>query len=115
MSTMLEIVMNQQIILQYARNNRLPGKQRQFLDKMDYDMDAGFSLAGRHYARPDARQRAKYVAMQLVHGIYNNDQGMINAMCAYLVNRLPHLVQICINEDGEDVTIDLHFEDSKLS
>ena len=115
MNPMLEVVMNQHIILQYARNTRLPGKQRQFLEKMDSDMNAGFNLGDRYYDYPDLRQKGKYVAMQLAHAIQGNNQGMINAMCAYLVTRLPNLKQVNIDENGEEVTINLHFDDSKLS
>ena len=115
MSSMFEILINQQIILKYDRNTRLPGKQRQFFDKMDYDMDAGFNFGNKHYSQPDARQKGKYVAMQLAHAIQNNNQGMINAMCAYLANRLPALNQVNITKHGEEVTINLHFDDEKLS
>lgn len=114
MSSMLEIRMNHRIILKYDRNTRLPGKQRQFLDIMDHDMDEGINLGDSFYEHPDIVQKAKYVAMQLAHGIHNHDQGLIKATCAYLTNRIPSLQQININDSGEEVMINLHFDDANL-
>lgn len=108
---LLEVLVNQQKVLEFNRNSRLPGKQREFLDKMDFDMDEGFYIDDKRYDNPDILQRGNYVAIKLLQAIQNNNQGMMNAMCAYLVNRLPGLNQIAIEESGEEVTIKLHFED----
>lgn len=113
MRSILQVLVNQKIVLEYNRNTRLPGKQREFLDKMDFDMDQGFYIDDKRYANPDLIQRGNYVAIKLLKAIQDKNQGMMNAMCAYLVNRLPGLYQIAIKESGEELTIKLHFEDSK--
>lgn len=113
MRSILEVQVNQQTILEYDRNSRLPGKQREFLDKMDIDMNEGFYLGDKRYDNPDALQRGNYVVMKLIQAIQTKNQGMMHAMCAYLVNRLPGLNHVSIEESGEEVTIKLLFEDSK--
>lgn len=112
MKSELEVIINNEIIIKYDRNTRLPGKQREFLDIMDIDMDEGIYLNDKRYTKPDMQQRGKYVAMKLIQAIQANDQGMINAMCAYLANRLPTLNQISAEESASDVTINLNFDES---
>jgi len=110
---MLEIFLNKTIMMEYDRNTRLPGKQREFLDRMDFDMDEGIYFDGKSYDNPDASQRGKYVAMKLIQALQTNNHGMINAMCAYLVNRLPTLNQVSAEESSGEVTIKLHFDKPK--
>ncbi|MFO8025332.1 hypothetical protein [Thiohalophilus sp.] len=78
-------------MLEFDRNSRLPGRQRDFLKKMDEDMDRGFLFAGEPVSSPDKLQRARYVAMHLLQAFDENNQSMITATCAYLVQRLPDL------------------------
>lgn len=111
MKSMLEVILNKTIVMEYDRNTRLPGKQREFLDKMDFDMDQGIRFDGKSYEHPDALQRGKYTAMQLILAIHTNNRGLINAMCAYLVNRLPSLNQITAEESNDAVTINLRFDE----
>ena len=113
MRSMLQIYLDKTIVMEYDRNVRLPGKQREFLDKMDFDMDQGIRIDGKCYEYPDALQRGKYIAMRLLQAIQTNNRGMINAMCAYLVNRFPSLNQITAEENNETVTINLHFDEPK--
>ena len=113
MRSRLEILINKKNVMEYDRNTRFPGKQREFLDKMDFDMDAGIYFDNKQYANPDALQRGKYVATKLIQAIQTNNHGMIKAMCAYLINRLPKLNQVTAEECGEEVTINLIFDESK--
>ena len=46
MNPTLEIILNGDTVIEYQRNIRLPGKQREFLDIMDIDMDDGINLDG---------------------------------------------------------------------
>lgn len=113
MRSVLEVLHNNKIVMQYDRNTRLPGKQREFLDIMDFDMNEGIYLDDKHYVNPDARQRATYVTMKLIQAIQANDQGMMKAMCAYLVNRFPTLNQITAEESGGEVIVNFNFDESK--
>ena len=111
MSTKLTVVLNGQPIVEYDRNVRLPGHQREFLDKMDMDMDKGLEVNGELSANPDLGKRAQYIAMHLVQAIVNDNEAMISAMCAYLATRIPDLKQIKADEQGENISIDLVFNE----
>jgi len=113
MSTKLIIMVNGQSVIEYDRNTRLPGHQRQFLDKMDSDMDAGFELNGQHVAQPDLKVRAQYIAIHLIQSVLNDNEAMIAATCAYLATRIPDLKQIKAVEQGENISYDLVFTDEE--
>lgn len=107
----LVVVFNGQSVIEYDRNIRLPGQQRDYLDRMDDDMDDGIDLNGEHVAEPDSQQRAKFVAMQLVHALIESKDPMIAATCAYLASRLPALKQVKAEEQGEHLSLELVFTD----
>ena len=110
MSSKLVVVINGQAVIEYDRNTRLPGHQREFLDKMDSDMDKGIQLGDEHIPQPDQKARAKYIAMHLINAIVEDNGGMIAAMSAYLANRLPDLKQIKANELQDQFSFDLVFD-----
>ncbi len=90
---------------------RHSGKQRQYLDGMDLDMDEGIELNNEMITSPDKIQHVNYVAMSLLYGIHSESDGMISATCAYLVNRAPELKQIRAVEKREEITMDLIFNE----
>ena len=109
MPAMLSVFINGKKVLDYDKNSRLPGKQRQFLDNMDLDMDEGIEINDEIISSPDKMQRANYVAMSLLYGIENKSDGMISATCGYLANRLPELKQVRSVEEGNNIVMDLIF------
>lgn len=111
MSEKLVIVLNGQSVVEYDRNKRLPGHQRQFLDKMDSDMDQGIELMNEKIVKPDNVQRAQFVAMHLVQSLLQEDDAMIAASCAYLASRLPDLKQVKANEQGDMISFHLVFDE----
>lgn len=111
MSEKLVIVFNGQSVVEYDRNKRLPGHQRQFLDKMDSDMDQGIELMNEKIVKPDNVQRAQFVAMHLVQSLLQEDDAMIAASCAYLASRLPDLKQVKANEQGDMISFHLVFDE----
>lgn len=110
MSSKLVVVINGQAVIEYDRNKRLPGHQREFLEKMDMDMQQGIEINGEQIPNPDPKSRAKYVAIHLINAIVNEQDGMIAAACAYLASRLPELKQIKVNEQNEAFSFDLVFD-----
>lgn len=108
----LVVVFNGQSVIEYDRNVRLPGQQREYLDRMDANMDGGVDINDEHIANPDGQQRAKFVAMQLVHALINDNEPMIAAMCAYLATRLPDLKQVKADEHAEQLTLELVFSEN---
>lgn len=115
MDNKFRVSLNHADVVEYDRNRRLPGHQRQFLDKMDHDMAQGLELAGEFIATPDAMQRAKFVAMQLVIALQRNDDGLIAASCAYLANRFPEIQQVKAVEQGEQIALELIFTGEEVS
>jgi len=113
MSVILSVYINGKNILQYDKNTRLPGKQRQFLDAMDRDMDEGFEINDEIIESADKMQRANYVAMNLLYAIETKNESMTSATCGYLANRLPELKQIRSVDSGEEITMHLIFNDEK--
>lgn len=111
MSVKLIVALNGQDVIEYDRNIRLPGHQRQFLDKMDSDMDDGINLNGHFSENPDLGTRAQYIAMHLVQALLKDNEAMISAMCAYLAIRMPDLRKVKAEELGESISIDLVFNE----
>lgn len=107
MQSLLILEIDGEPVLEYDRNTRLPGPQRDFLSKMDEDMDQGIRLADQEIPTPNALQRARYVALHLLHAFHKGDQPMIDATCAYLVQRLPGLNIVRIEQDNDQVHLDL--------
>jgi hypothetical protein len=107
MRSILELTIDGQVVLEFDRNTRLPGRQRDFLNKMDEDMDQGIQLAETRISNPDTLQRARYVAMHLVQAFENENEGMMAATCAYLAQRLPGLKQVRVESGGEESTLQL--------
>lgn len=103
----LSVYINKNKIFDYDKTTRLPGKQRQYLDNMDYDMDQGIEINDKLISSPNKMQRANYVAMNLLHGIETDNKGLISATSAYLVNRIPDLESIQAVENGDEITMDL--------
>jgi len=111
MPTKLRVILNGEEVFAYEKNTRHPGKQRELLDNMDLDMDEGIEINGELIESPDKMQRAQYVAMSLLYGIQMDGDGLISASCGYLVTRLPDLKQVRAVESGEEVTMELIFDE----
>ena len=107
----LNIYINQSLVLEYAPSVGTPGQQRSFLEKMDTDMDAGIALGDERIEQPDTMQRAFYVCANLIYALQHEHTEMVQIMCCYLNQRLPHLRQIQATEQGDDLTTRLVFAD----
>lgn len=107
MQNLLKVNIDGEVVFEFDRNTRLPGRQRDFLDKMDEDMDRGIELADRHISQPDSLQRARYVAMHLLQAFNENNQPMITATCAYLVQRVPGLNTVKIKHVADETHLQL--------
>lgn len=110
MKPTLSVRINGEVKLEYDRSARLPGKQRDFVDKMDTDMDEGIVLAGIEISQPDQHQRGQYVAMNLLYGIETSNEALVGACCAYLCHKLPDLKVIEALDDGDRVSMQLVYE-----
>ena len=110
MEQVLAVLLNGELKLQYDRRKSLPTHQRLFLDKMDRELQQGVSVGGEEIAKPDLKQRAQFVALNLVRAILTDDEPVAAAMCAYLANYLPDLKQIKGEEKQGALFVDLVFD-----
>lgn len=111
----LTVVMNGQSMIEYDRHKPLASRQRLFLDHMDRDMDAGFSLDGKLETSPDLLARARFVANSLVEALVAENESVAAATCAYLALRLPELKQVRVDEKDGQMHIDLVFDKPHVS
>jgi len=110
MSQEIEVIVNDQVLLKFERKPRLAGKQRQFLDNMDDDMNQGIDLAGEPCAKPTDFQKVQYVAMQLMQALDAENESMVAICCAYLGVREPGLNAIKTVMHGDEIRMELVFD-----
>jgi hypothetical protein len=115
MSKVMAVLLNGTAQIEYNREIALPAKQRDYLDRMDKDMDEGIQLGNRYIEVPDQTQRAQFIALHLVQSLLVDNEQHIAASCAYLADRLPDLKQIkAVTKPDGAIGIDLIFtEDYK--
>ena len=107
MNKYLTIFINDESVFEYECGQSLEDKQLAFLDKMDSDMGRGIKIQGELIANPDHEQRAKFIAMNLIKALQQDNEAVIASSCAYLVNRRPELTEIRANDGDRTVVIDL--------
>ena len=103
----LTIFANDQVAHECDKEIRFEEGQLAFLDKMDSDMNRGIKIQGKLITNPDSKQRATFVAMNLIKALQQDNQAIVHASCAYLINRLPKLVEVHANDQGSAVNIEL--------
>ena len=112
MSDSMVVLFNGEALFEYDRTRALPEKQRQYLDRMDQQMDAGITLGNENIVNPDQQQRAQFVAFTLVTAIQEDNEAVIAAMNSYLAVRYPDLKQLKADtdKDSKKVMFDLIFD-----
>ena len=110
MTDIMAVVLDGIAQIEYDRGAPLPERQQNYLDKLDRDMDQGFSLGGVRLDRPDPLQRAQLMCMNLIRAIQTNDEQGAAAACTYLAVRLPELRQVRAQSQGDELHIDLVFD-----
>jgi hypothetical protein len=104
--TLLGIYINDQLAYEYDRATALDDKQLEFLDKMDSDMDRGLKIHGELIADPDNRDKATFVAMNLLRALQQEDHARIKVSCAFLATRLPHAVEVHARDQDNRIAIE---------
>jgi hypothetical protein len=102
----LTVFINDQLAFEYDRSTELENKQLEFLERMDRDMDRGFKIYGEMIAEPDSKQKATFVAMNLLKALQQEDNAKIRVSCAYLSNRLPNVVEVHARDQGGRIDIE---------
>lgn len=109
----LSIYVNDEAVYEYDRETALNESQLGFLDKMDSDMERGIKIQGELITSPDSQQRARFVAMNLIKALHQENEAAISVSCAYLTTRLPGLVEVHANDHEGTVKIELVNEEKK--
>lgn len=112
MSDIMVVLFNGEALFEYDRTKPLAENQRQYLDRMDQQMDAGITLGSESIENPDQQQRAQFVAFTLVRAIQEDNEAVIAAMNSYLAVRYSDLKQVKADtdEESEKVMFDLIFD-----
>ena len=112
MSEMMVVLLNGEALFEYDRAKPLAEKQRQYLDRMDRQMDEGITLGTEKIINPDQQQRAQFVALSLLTAIEQDNDAVIAAMNSYLAVRYPDLKQVKADTDKDNnkVMFDLIFD-----
>ncbi len=110
MNDLLELVLNNEVLIKYRRNQKLAGLQRRYLEQMDTDMDAGVNIGGDRISDPTPSQRLRYVANYLVNAVVAGKENRITPACAYLAKAAPDLSQIRIDTTSNEHNFDLIFD-----
>ncbi len=108
--SILAIVVNDQLTLQYDRSKVLPEKQQQYLDKLDIKFSQGIELQGEKINNPDIQQKARYMSLSLMEGIMYQEDDKAAASMAWLATRLPDLKQLKAIVDENGTQFDLIFD-----
>ena len=103
----LAVFINNENVFEFYRELTFADQQLSFLDKMDSDMDNGIKIQGELLTNPDSQQRASFVVMNLIKALQQDNEAVITASCAYLVNRFPKLIEVHANDHGNTVKIEL--------
>ena len=106
MMNTLSVFINDQLAFEYDRSTELADDQQAFLDRMDRDMDRGLKIHGELMNEPNARQKATFVAMNLLKALQQEDATRIRVSCAYLSSRLPHVVEVHARDQGRRIDIE---------
>jgi hypothetical protein len=110
MSDRIVVSLNGESMVEYDRRKPLSEKQREFLDRMDEDMDSGITLDGERIEQPQPGDRARFVAMNLAEAVLTDNEARAAATTSFLADRLPDLKQVRIVRQDDDVSIDLVFD-----
>lgn len=102
----LAVFINNEIVFEFDRDISFEDQQLAFLDRMDSDMEKGIKIKGELLVNPDSQQRATFVVMNLIKALQQDNEAVITASCAYLVNRHPALTEVHANDQDNAVKIE---------
>lgn len=107
----LSIFINDQVVYEFDRDTHIDEQKLVFLDNMDADMEKGIKVQGELILSPDTQQRARFVVMNLIKALQQENNAIISASCVYLINRQPELLEVHINDYESSINITFVDED----
>lgn len=107
----LSIFINDQVVYEYDKDTVIDKEKLVFLDNMDADMEKGITIQGELISSPDSQQRARFVVLNLIKALQQENNAIISASCAYLANRHPALLEV--HAADHDSGINIRFVDER--
>lgn len=101
----LSIFINDQVVYEYDKDTLIEKKKVEFLDNMDADMERGITIQGERITSPDAQQRARFVVLNLIKALQQENSAIISVSCAYLANRNSGLLEVHANDHDSGINI----------
>lgn len=102
----LTLFINNEVVFEFDRETSFEDSQLAFLDKMDGDMARGIKIQGELVSSPDVEQRARFVVMNLIKALQQDNEAVIYASCAYLVQRNPALAEVHATDSDREILIE---------
>ena len=106
-NNLLTLYVNDQVVFEYEKDKQLEASHLTFLDKMDSDMDRGVKISGQLFEKPDLEQRIKFVVLNLLRALRQEEEAKTEALCAYMVNRKPELLEVHVRDKEDSIAIEL--------
>ena len=103
----LSIFVNDKLVFEYDKNTPLEDNKLAFLDDMDRGMDRGMRMQGEMIDNPDNAQRAKFVVLNMIKALQQDNQAIVQSSCAYLAKRMPELIEVHANDGDGRIDIEL--------
>lgn len=99
------VFVNDTPVYEYDHNTELSKEQLAYLEKMDADMGRGIKIQGELIPQPELKQRARFVALNLVKALQQSNQAAKAVSCAWLSDRMPNLSELRISDVGERIEV----------
>lgn len=80
---------------------------REFHDRLDRDMDAGWQMSREFVRHPNRLQRCQIVAERLLTSLVNRNEATAMLMAAYIALRMPGAIGVSVDASGEMQNTDL--------
>ncbi len=72
-----------------------------FFDKMDQDMNKGWTMGKEWVKNPDITQRCQIVGDKLLTAIEDNNEQLKTMMAGYILHRVPDIMTLYIDNTGD--------------
>jgi len=108
--SILAIVINDDLKLQYDRTKALPENQQQYLNNLDHKFTQGLELQGEKIDNPTIQQKAQYMSLILMESILYQEDPKAAVCLAWLATRLPDLKQVKAMVDEKNTQFELIFD-----
>lgn len=97
---LLKVVIEEQIYPITVPDNLLT-EAGDFFRKMDQDMDRGWQMSRDWVDNPDQLQRCQIVGDKMLTAMHNNNEQLMALLSAYILARVPGVLGIRIDTNGE--------------